>query len=197
MKTKGANLLSQNRHYTPTDENIKNVFKNTNIVHALRQPPNLLRRLSKAQFTSQDNNRQQNGLYRCNNKRCNLCKLYIQECVSFMTANDYEWQIRCHITCNSRNVLYYLKCKVCHGNTTYTGKTNNLRLRSNNHITGCRLGNSSNKFDNHVFACRSGQRIKEPYFEMYAFMAIKYEHELTTYETYLHKKGYDTMNKIY
>jgi len=47
-------------------------------------------------------------------RRCNLCNLdYIQECSSFTTANKKVWNIKCNISCQSENVLYYLTCNSC------------------------------------------------------------------------------------
>ena len=186
-----ANILLENCD----DEKTRNSFKNKRVVLAHKQPPNLLRRLSNARFINPNNKINKNGIFKCNNKLCKICKLYIQECSSFFTANNFEWQIKSHITCNSRNVLYYLKCKICHGKCTYTGKTNFMRKRTNNHISCYRLGRGTNIFDKHVYACKAGKNVTEPYFELYAFMVVKEENSLRTYEKFLHNKGYDTMNK--
>ena len=116
---------------------------------------------------------QQPGLYKCNSNICRLCKDgYIQECKSFVTSNGLEWQIKCHINCNSKNVLYFLKCTSCM-TTTYTGKTNNLRLRMNGHKSSANLGTSSDIFDNHVFNCRLKVKYNlEPKFFIYAFLTV-------------------------
>ena len=68
--------------------------------------------------------------------RCNLCfNGDIQECSSFKAANGIIWNIKCNINCNSTDVLYYLKRKMCNGRVTDTGKTKTkLRLRTNNHV---------------------------------------------------------------
>ena len=80
---------------------------------------------------------------------------------------------------------------------SYTGKTKTkLRLRTNNHINSCKHGTGSNIFDNHVHACGiKSNCLKPPYFKMYAFMTLSDEKNLITYERYLHRKGFDTMNK--
>ena len=87
----------------------------------------------------------------CKDSRCNLCALHIQECSSFAKSNGYNGKIRCHINCDSINVLYFLSCNSCDSNTTYTVKTVHFRQRINNHITACRYGTSTDKFDNNVF----------------------------------------------
>ena len=56
-------------------ERIKTVFGNTKIVLALKQPPNLLRHFTKAEFLSNQflhNSTLTNGLFRfeCNDTRC-------------------------------------------------------------------------------------------------------------------------------
>lgn len=128
-------------------------------------------------------------------KRCKLCKLYIQECKSFNTSNNVEWFVQCRISCNSDNVIYYLKCLACSFKVTYTGKTNHMRPRMNNHITGCRHGESTDIFDNHVYNCRlKHNNLNEPFFQIYAFIKVPHERLLLSYETYFHSQGFDTMN---
>ena len=138
------------------------------------------------------------GLYRyeCKDSRCNLCASYIQEWPSFITSNRYNWIIRCHINCHSINVLYFLSCNSFKGNARYTGKTVNFRHRMKNHITVCRYGTCTDKFDNHAFKCshKNDHVAREPYFKAYAFMTVTEENKLLCYESYLHKMRFDTMN---
>ena len=83
----------------------------------------------------------------------------------------------------------------CDYKVTYTGKTNHLRFRMNNHITGCRHGDSSDIFDNHVFKCRLGINMhEEPYFKILAFIELSEERLLLAYESYFHSRGFDTLN---
>ena len=98
--------------------------------------------------------------------------------------------------CHSTNVLYVLSCNSCNGNITYTGKTVNFRHRTNNHMTACRHGIPTDKFDNHVFKCSNKDKhiAKEPYFKVYAFMIVNNKIRLLRYESYLHKMGFDTIN---
>ena len=80
---------------------------------------------------------------------------------------------------------------------SYTGKTKTrLRIRTNNHISSCKNGTGTNIFDNHVYTCGLNARsLKPPYFKMYAFMKLSSEKMLVTYERYLHRIGFDSMNK--
>ena len=137
---------------------MKKVFDKCKLIHALKQPKNLLRLFSKPKV--QNCIYKKYGLFRYNS-------LYTQECSSFITSNGHNWKIRCHISCKSINVLYFLLCNSCNGNTTCTVKTVNFRHRINNHITLCRYGTSTDKFDNHVFKCSNKNHYvaNVPYFE--------------------------------
>ena len=117
------------------DNNLKKVFDKCTVIHALKQPKNLVRLLNKPKVENCISEKY--GLYRyeCKDSRCNLYASYIQECSSFVTSNGYNWKIRRHINCHSINVLYFLSCNSCNGNSTYTSKTVNFRHRMNNHIT--------------------------------------------------------------
>ena len=88
-------------------------------------------------------------------------------------------------------MLNFLSCNSCNGNTTYTGKTVNFRHRMNNHMTACRYGTSTNKFDNHVFKCRNKDK---PYFKVPAFVTANNEIKSLCYKSYLHKMRFDTIN---
>ena len=187
---------------TRTDH-LREVLKDVEIVTAYKQPKNLRALLTRAIFGEKLEISKSlgdvPGIWAiCTDSRCKLCSLsYVQSCSSFETANGKIWQIKCHVKCNTKNVLYYLVCNMCKGETTYTGKTKTtLRARTNNHITCCRHGTGTDIFDRHVFECGTKNNcLKEPYFKVYAFMTVSSEEKLITYERYLHRMGYDTMNK--
>ena len=180
------------------DKKLKKLFDKYKVIDALKQPKKLLCLLSKPKVQSCIS--EKHGLYccECKDARYILCTLYIQKCSSFMTSNGYNWKIRCHINCHSINVLYFLSCNSCDGNTTNTGKTVNFRHRKNNHITACCYGTSTNKFDNHIFKCSSKNEsvVKEPYSKVYAFLIVNNENKLLCSEFYLHEMGFDTMNEL-
>ena len=46
----------------------------------------------------------------CNDNRCKLCKLYLQAVSSFKIAKNVTWNIKCDISCQSKNVVYFLSC---------------------------------------------------------------------------------------
>ena len=179
------------------------------MVEAYKQPPNLQHQLCRARFVDPAKPvhrplkpKLPAGLFRnCNtetDQRCKLCFLdYIQPCTSFVCSNGKIWEIRAHINCNTRNVLYFLVRNMC-GIETYSGKTwQKLRGRVNDHICKCKSGKGSNKFDKHVHECgKKHGNLRPPYFKVYAFMALGSRDLLETYEKFLHRNGYDTLNRM-
>ena len=188
-------------------ERLNEIFADCSTMLAHKQPDNLLRLITKAAFNTSNpskTNEATNGLHKSVHPpwiTCKLCELYIQECTSFRCSNGKVWEIKSRIDCHSENVLYYLKCLWCpdpEDPETYTGKTNVIRDRMNNHISSCRNGNSTDIFDKHVYACRKRHGPKgdiEPFFHIYAFYTIKNVDALETHERNLHKQGLDTMNR--
>ena len=139
--------------------------------------------------------KKENGVFRCNSSKCEICKFgYLQEGKSFVTSDGRTWDVKCHITCHSLNVLYFLVCNFCNTETKL-GKTDNLRNRTNNHRSGCREGRGSDIFDNHVFNCK-GPTLREPLFRMYVLMACSNYDKLLNIERRLHLKGLDTTFKL-
>ena len=63
----------------------------------------------------------------------------------------------------------------------------------NNYLSACRLGTSTDKFDNHVYNCKNND--SEPYFRLTILMEVNDVNKLLTYEKSFHPKGYDTINK--
>ena len=192
--------MAKNLILNTKDERVHSAFKDVKFIHAYRQPPNLLHCVSNSTFI--DNRQERNlkvGCFKCHNKRCKICSLYLQEGSSFVTANGTNWQVKCFIDCNSMHVIYYLVCCFCDTQgilTSYAGKTDNLRKRINNHITGCRLGSTKDNFDNHVYRCAITRNLPaiEPFFKLYMFMAVSDYNKLRNYESKLHSKNHDTMN---
>ena len=179
----------------------KEKFQNTQPVLALRQPPNISSILTNARFSSSavisttTSTTASFGITLCKDNRCKLCKLYLQAVDSFKTAKNVTWNIKCNISCKSKNVVYFLSCNSCRGKVTYIGQTTNFRLRMNNHISESRSGASSCTFPRHVFQCgNKHNNLKEPFFKVFAFMSLSSSKLLTTYEEKLFKAGHATLN---
>jgi hypothetical protein len=175
---------------------IQAAFKDVNFINSYRQPPNLLRQVTSAEYiTSAENT--VGGIKLCGRSICKLCALYLQECNSFETANGTIWKIKSAITCQSKNVIYFQLCMFCLKESNI-GKTDDLRYRSNNHMSSCRLGNGSDLFDSHVYECarkhHQTAEIKEPYFKLYVMMELSDYNSLRNHERRLHLQGHDTTN---
>ena len=195
LDSKRTMSLSKDLLDNVKDPRLKEVFADHSPVLALKQPPNILRQLTAAKFTSSPTTKREDGLFRCTNNQCKLCRLYIQQCKSFVVSDGSTWTIKGHITCQSMNVVYYLVCISCNGNTSKTGKTNNFRLRMNNHISESKSGKTSDVFDQHVHKCSKDVK-NEPLFKIFAFFEVADRTLLIPYEDHLHQKGFDSINRL-
>ena len=177
-----------------TNQRIKDVFNDVQFIHARRQPPNLLRQITNASFIQGERERNP-GIHLCSRPNCKICRLYLQECSKFTTANGTEWVIKSEITCHSKNTLYYLLCSFC-GTVSKLGKTDDLRERTNNHISAMRYGKSSDKFDRHVYRCSQNKNVphNEPFFKLFAFMTVSDYTKLRNHERRLYLGGHDNIN---
>ena len=93
-------------------------------------------------------------------------------------------------------MIYYLKCRFCQGDTTYSGKTDDFRQRTNGHISDIRHRRGGD-FDKHVRKCAKKKKMSltEPFFEATIFMVLKDYNNLLSYESMIHAAGHDTMNR--
>ena len=169
------------------------MFEDVEFIHGRRQPPNILRQISNAVFIT-GGHRKENGIFHCSSSKCKICSLYLQECKSFSTRRGI-WNVKCHITCNSKNAIYYQVCNFC-DKVSNTGKTDNLRERTNNHITGSRHGTTTNLFDQHNYWCPRDQGLvpTEPYFKLFVFMVLNDYSKLRNQERNLHLQNHDSLN---
>ena len=173
------------------DENTRKFFQSKQVVHAARQPPNILRQLTTARFDTQKLNPKPPGIFRCNNGQCKICTMYLQECTAVTGKNGYHWTIQSHLTCHSQMVLYYHICLGC--GLSYVGKTNCFRERTNNHISESKSGKTTDRFDLHIFKCKTNHL--EPLFKTFILMEVNHYDKLLVYEDYLHKQGFDDFNR--
>ena len=196
-----SNIVNTTRDLISSSSNarVRDAFMNTKFVQCYNQTPNLLQSLSSSQFKSPSSIQQERGTFRCGSKRCEICQFsYLQECKSFVTSNGTDWKIKRHITCNSLNVIYFLKCSFCM-HETKLGKAESLRIRHNNHRVGCRGGKGTDVFDNHVFNCAKSKglaTITEPNFLLYVMMECSDYNKLLSIERKLHLDGHDTTFKL-
>ena len=172
---------------------IQHVFKDVEFIHARRQPPNILAQITNATFITGSTS-EENGIFHCKRANCKICTLYLQKCKSFPTKSGI-WDVKCHAHCNSKNVIYYQVCNFCKKESNI-GKTDDLRERTNNHISGSRNGKSTNKFDLHNYKCPRDKGIPptEPFFKLYILMVLNDYSKLRAHERSLHLQNHDTIN---
>ena len=196
----GSNIINAARDLisSSSNERIKKVFDGVKMVQCNTQTRNLLQLLSSSRFVSNaSKENEKTGIFHCTSKKCEICNFnYLQQCRSFVTSNGSKWKVKCHVTCNSLNVIYFLRCNFCHQETKL-GKTDNFRLRINNHRSASRLGKSSDIFDNHVYKCsHDNGPIIEPLFHAYIMMACSNYDKLLNIERNLHLESHDTTFKL-
>ena len=193
LDSKRTISLAKDQFENARDNRIKEVFQDYTPILALKQPANILRQITRAKFTTEEKDIEK-GIFKCSNLRCKICIKYLQECKSFVGKNDKRWYVKSHITCHSKFVEYYLVCAFC-GKETYTGRATDLRERTNNHISDCRTGNTTDIFDRHVHECmKICNKYTEPYFKLFVYMELSDASKLDAYEKHLHSLNYDTMN---
>ena len=175
------------------DDTTKRSFENKKVIGAFWQPLNLQRLLTSAKFEEDQQKQKESGIFKCSDKKCKICKFYLQECREFKVENNVLWQVKSHLTCHSRNVIYFQRCNFCN-KVSNIGKTNIFRKRTNNHISSCRRGSGTDIFDKHVFQCKKGKP-DGPFFKIWIMMELDDFAKLLTYENHFHRLGYDTINR--
>ena len=175
------------------DDTTKRSFQNKKVIEAFWQPLNLQRLLTSAKFEEHQQSGKENGIFKCSDKKCKICISYLQQCKSFRVENGTEWQVKSHLTCHSLNVIYFQRCIFCN-RVSNIGKTNIFRKRTNVHISSCRTGRTSDKFDKHVFECDKVKNPEGPFFKIWILMELDDYSKLITYENHFHRLGFDTIN---
>ena len=74
--------------------------------------------LSKARFNS-DTNIQLKGLFKCIDKRCRICSLYVNKGNNFVMSNNMRQELRSDAISRDINVIYYLKYIMCDHKETF------------------------------------------------------------------------------
>ena len=102
---------------------MKNLLDDTKIILSRRQPQNLKRLLTKAEFSS---SKPKPSVSRCNEPRCRTCDLIITE-DSIKLRSGKTWTIKSSMTCTSKDIVYIIFCPKC--KNSYVGQTQILRNR--------------------------------------------------------------------
>ena len=73
------------------------------------------------------------------------------------------------------------------------GKLIFLRPRTNNHISECKSGATTDIFDRHVYNCKKDHI--DPVFKLNVLIEVDNYDKLLVYEEYFHKQGFDVCNR--
>ena len=90
------------------------------------------------------------------------------------------------MTCQSKNVTYFLKCTSCNYSTTYIGNKVDLRSHMNNHIISCRL---HKQFWQPLILLQAETETTT------AFLNANVCQISRRYKNLFQNRGYDTLNK--
>ena len=91
----------KNKFKNIRNEHLKSLYKDTNFILSLKQPKNLYRELASSRFISNLKHIRKPGTYKCSDKRCKICQIYLNETNKFTMSNGQVWEIyrdgQCHI----------------------------------------------------------------------------------------------------
>lgn len=137
------NIVFRNFKELQRDDTTKNIF-NEPPVTAYRRDRNISNHLVRASHPSPqlpDTPDHKPGTYSCKRKRCNTCPYITQDDYTHVEGTRGSFDITCHFTCVSSNVVYAIICTRC--KKIYIGETcRRLADRFTEHLRSVR-----NNFD--------------------------------------------------
>ena len=143
----------------------REVFKDTKLTFAYKQPPNMKGLLTKAAFTEQDKSDNEK-VYKCSPK-CQSCKFLQEGNTHVFTGTKYEFKIKNSFTCTTRNVIYVMICGNC--DKDYIGQSSlEIRFRIAVHKQQIKdPGLRKLHVSKHIFECGKGNFRIFPFFKMF------------------------------
>ena len=116
--------------------------------------------------------------------KCDTCR-HSEKTKGFRSPWDgRRWQIRQHITCRTKAVIYLLRCRI-HPDLWYVGSTKDLRRRWAGHKSDVKLKRTSRcKMAEHVHTCHHPQDPQFGFLYIVPIEAVKREDDLLSRETY-------------
>ena len=131
-------------------------------------------------------NHDNNGCFKCDRKRCDLCQKFFVESKffpSFRTGKKYT--VHSRLSCDSKNIIYLASCRKCH--LQYVGSTTtDFRIRFRNHKSAmltnkktCEVAAHFNKIPQNLgdFPFQCSERLlitKEAYWSAQVFSLARY-----------------------
>ncbi len=168
------NFIDTIKHSIPmlnASDKMKKVMSNKTIIHSQRQPKNLKLLLTKSNFESSQpiNQNKPKKVVKCGKGRCTkLCNMLI-EGDNFQMLNGKTLYPNTLLDCDSKFVIYCLKCEGCGEN--YMGSTVSLRDRMSTHGSCTENSNKEGALEanKHFFTCANGLEVK---FKVFPFKHI-------------------------
>ena len=114
-------------------DKIKEILDTTKIIKSQRQPKNRKRILTSSTF---EKNTTQ-GVTKCKNKRCKICDIIIEGKSYTLKNPETKFKINKNLSCNSKNVVYVIKCNEC--KEIYIGSTQALNTRTSLHWSNIKI----------------------------------------------------------
>ena len=142
-------------------------FRDINVIHGRRQPPNLKRILTTAEFSFKN---KEHGVYKCESKLCKCCdNLLIQKSYTFKNINK-EFVLKTRMDCNSSNLIYVVICPTC--KEEYIGETGMNKTALRNRVTLYRQHINDPKYEmlkveKHLRECGKGN------FKIFPFLQLR------------------------
>lgn len=93
-----------------------------------------------------------NKVEKCNRFGCFVCpQVRVGSSYQFNCGFVYNVEDNEHLSCNSKDVIYVLICKTCHGE--YIGETQNIRNRLCTHCSHIRTNQHFCRATDHLIEC--------------------------------------------
>ncbi|MCG8094140.1 MAG: hypothetical protein JAZ17_11035 [Candidatus Thiodiazotropha endolucinida] len=160
-------IIKNNIPILMNDDTMRNALKETNFIKSKRQPPNLKRLLTKANFTSTTlSERHTFRVTKCGRNNCSLCQHIIE-------SDSYNFKrkkffVNSNMSCDVQNVLYVITCNGC--GEFYIGQTGG-KLRTRRTIHAQQIRDPSTRMiplSAHLDECCH----TEPKFQMFPFFKM-------------------------
>ena len=160
------------------------------LIQSRRQPSNLKKILTKAEFTSKPPVASE-----CGDKRCECCKHLLLSDHYVFKQVSYKFTLKTPITCDSANLIYVLICSGCNGE--YIGETGiykqKLRDRARLYRQHIRQPeyHQQLKVEGHLKNCSNGE------FTIFPFLQMRsWDNELRSYEVMFREKYRTKLNRL-
>ena len=154
-------------------DSCRKAFKDCRVVVGTRQPKALRNYLISSKFSSRPPPRKNvSGLFKCRKSCVYHSTGLIKPCKMFRFGkhNQFSWKYTRFFNCDSKNVIYVLKCSKCW--KFYIGETKDLKVRTRKHKSDVKhLHNSScKKLALHLRTC---SKLRSPFFHIYPIYYVE------------------------